>query len=137
MTFRAQPRPQRKQREADEFASYVAPRPAARMVVSVLAAPAVPKNAPHYSESWRRAVAALPYCVLCGSNSGNQAAHRNEGKGMAQKVDDCLTAALCIACHTAIDQGKEFTRDERRATIDRAIVLTLVQLFRGGLVRVA
>ena len=97
----------------------------------------IPKDAPQYSEAWRRAVAGLKYCVLCGSGAGIQAAHRNEGKGMAQKVDDCLTAALCVACHTAIDQGKEFTRDERRATVDRAIVLTLVQLFRGGLVRVA
>ena len=52
------------------------------------------------------------------------------------KVDDCLTAALCVACHTAIDQGSKYTRDERRATIDRAIVLTLVQLFRKGLIGV-
>lgn len=97
----------------------------------------VEKDEPHYSEAWRRAVADLQECVRCNRVLGNQAAHRNEGKGMGQKVDDCLTAAICPECHTEIDQGKTMTRDEKRREIDRAILKTLVLLFRAGKVRVA
>jgi hypothetical protein len=81
------------------------------------------------SDAWLRAVAALP-CVFCGAPS--QAAHRNEGKGMGLKTDDCLTAALCPPHHAEIDQGGAMTREQRRARIDEAIVLTLRALVRGG-----
>mgnify|MGYP002507835539 CR=1 FL=1 len=87
------------------------------------------------NQKWLKAVAALGTCVLCGSE-GVQAAHRNESKGMASKADDCLSAALCPACHSSIDQGKDMTRDERRATMDRAIVLTLRELVLQGRVSV-
>ncbi len=53
---------------------------------------------------------------------------------MGLKVDDSLTAALCADCHQAIDNGSELTREERRALMDRAIVLTLRELTRRGLV---
>lgn len=103
----------------------------------------VEKDEPHYSEAWRRAVASLPFCVRCdrqmvsdeSAESGAQAAHRNEGKGMGMKVDDCLTAALCPPCHREIDQGATLTRDERRRQIDIAILKTLVLLFRAGKVK--
>lgn len=85
------------------------------------------------SKEWLDAVRSLEFCVLCGTY-GVQAAHRNEGKGMGQKVDDCLTAALCPACHHEIDNGAHLTRDERRAMMDRAIVLTLRELTRRGVV---
>ena len=88
------------------------------------------KQEMHKSEKWRRAVADLD-CVACGS-SGTQAAHRNEGKGMGMKVDDCLTAALCPDCHRAIDQGKLLNREERRSLMDSYILKTLVQLARRG-----
>ncbi len=94
------------------------------------------KETPHRSESWRRAVASLP-CQRCGAEGQTQAAHRNQGKGMSTKVDDCLTAALCVTCHAEIDQGKTMNRDERRAAMDAAILATLVQLARIGLVRPA
>jgi hypothetical protein len=71
--------------------------------------------------------------VLCGAY-GVQAAHRNFGKGMSQKTDDCLTAAICPACHHQIDNGKELSRDERRAMLDRAICETVAQLARMGLI---
>ena len=90
------------------------------------------KHPTHRSEAWRRAVASLD-CVLCGAH-GTQAAHRNEGKGMGRKTDDCLTAALCPACHTSMDQGKAY-RWEKRLAMDRAILLTLIQLARRGLVK--
>lgn len=87
------------------------------------------------SEAWRRAVAALRYCVLCDA-SGVQAAHRNEGKGKGLKVDDSLTAALCTDCHTYIDQGAQLSREMRRELLDRAIIITLMKLTRAGYVGV-
>lgn len=92
------------------------------------------KQATHRSEKWLRAVASLP-CVKCGREGQTQAAHRNQGKGMAAKVDDCLTAALCVWCHAEIDQGRDMTREERRQELDSAILATLVQLARQGLVK--
>ena len=43
-------------------------------------AAAVPKEAPARSESYRRAVAALP-CIHCGIAGYSQHAHANAGKG--------------------------------------------------------
>lgn len=83
------------------------------------------------SAAWMKAVAELETCVLCARH-GVQVAHRNEDKGKSQKVDDCLTAALCPECHHAIDNGKDLAREERRAAMDRAIVLTLRALVRAG-----
>ncbi len=87
------------------------------------------------SKTWLRAVASLDDCVLCGT-AGVQAAHRDEGKGMGQKTDDCLTAALCVSCHHEIGNGNKLDRDERRRLMDRAIVLTLQQLGRRNLITV-
>lgn len=86
------------------------------------------------SEAWRRAVASLP-CVACYREGMTQAAHRNEGKSMGMKTDDCLTAGLCVECHTDIDSGRHLTRQERRERMDAYIMLTLVQLARQGLVK--
>ena len=85
------------------------------------------------SEAWLRAVASLP-CQRCGCENRTQAAHRNLGKGMGLKVDDCLTAALCFDCHAAMDSGLTWTRQERREQLDAAVLKTLVQLARLGLV---
>lgn len=86
------------------------------------------------SERWLRAVASLA-CVRCYREGHTQAAHRNEGKSMGKKVDDCWTAALCDKCHAEIDQGKSMTKEERRAAMDVYILLTLQQLAREGLVK--
>lgn len=88
------------------------------------------------SRDWMAAVASIGTCVLCGQY-GVQVSHRNEGKAKGRKNDDCLTAALCPACHYEIDQGKALTREERRARMDKAIVLTLQALVRAGKVRVS
>jgi len=96
---------------------------------------AIPKNNPVRSKQWLQAVRELEYCVLCGAY-GVQAAHRNEGKGAGMKTSDCLTAALCPGCHSEIDQGKGMDRDERRATMDAAIVMTLEALVKSGKVGV-
>lgn len=92
---------------------------------------AIHKNNPVRSPKWLQAVRELEYCVLCGAY-GVQAAHRNEGKGAGMKTSDCLTAALCPECHSEIDQGKQMDRNERRATMNAAIVLTVEQLVKSG-----
>lgn len=91
-----------------------------------------PKQAAHRSPRWLRAVATLP-CVLCGAH-GTQAAHRNLGKALGLKTDDAWTAALCPPCHRDIDSGRELSREERRTLMDEAILLTLQQLARRGLI---
>lgn len=116
---------------------YVArPREVATARVELPMARPVLKDNRHESEAWRRAVAALP-CVLCQREGQTQAAHRNEGKGMGLKTDDALTAALCTTCHSAIDQGPDFSRDERRRRLDVAILLTIRALARAGKLRIA
>lgn len=85
------------------------------------------------NRKWLSAVSQIECCVLCGA-WGTQVAHRNEGKGIGMKADDCACAALCRSCHNEIDNGKNLTRDERRQLMDRAIVLTIIQIARAGLV---
>ncbi len=92
------------------------------------------KESPYRSEKWLRAVASL-HCMRCFREGMTQAAHRNQGKGMGTKVDDCWTAALCVDCHRELDQGKNMTRDERREALDTAILMTLRELARKGLVK--
>lgn len=92
---------------------------------------AIPKDVPRKSSNWLNAVRSIENCVLCGAH-GTQAAHRNEGKAKGRKVDDALTAALCLSCHHELDNGKNLTQDQRRAMMDRAIVLTVKQLYREG-----
>jgi len=80
---------------------------------------------------WFSAVASLETCSLCGK-WGVQVAHRNEGRGMSQKSASHMTAALCPECHHAIDNGPDLERSERRAQMDRAIVLTHSRLIDTG-----
>lgn len=87
------------------------------------------------SEAWLNAVRSLPNCVLCGA-PGVQAAHVNLGKGMSIKADDCACAAICPDHHHEIDHGTKLSRAERRSLLDRAIVLTVVELARRGLIGV-
>lgn len=87
------------------------------------------------SKKWLDAVRSIECCVLCGAH-GTQAAHRNESKGMGLKAPDCASAALCQEHHYEIDNGKNLSREERRAMMDRAIVLTLIELVNLGKVGV-
>ena len=93
------------------------------------------RQQPYRSRKWLAAVHKIESCVLCGAY-GVQAAHRNQAKGMSQKTDDCLTAALCLSCHHDIDNGNHLSRDERRALLDRAVCETVAQLARMGLIEV-
>lgn len=83
---------------------------------------------------WQSAVHSLETCSRCGRH-GIQWAHRNEGKGMGLKVSPDQSAALCIPCHTALDQYRDMTREESRAEMDRAIVITHHRLYQAGKLR--
>ena len=83
------------------------------------------------SEKLRRAVADLP-CQHCGREGCTQAAHRNESKGMGMKVSDALLAALCVACHRKLDQGKDMSKAERRDMWNRACIRTYQALVESG-----
>ncbi len=131
--FKAKAAPKR---EAKQVAYVARPREVATASVQLPMAQPVLKDNRHESEAWRRAVAALP-CVLCGREGLTQCAHRNELKGVGLKTDDALTAALCAPCHSEIDQGKNFTREERRQRLDLAILLTIRALARAGKLRIA
>jgi hypothetical protein len=85
------------------------------------------------SEPFRRLITTLP-CQECGKE-GTQAAHRNEGKGLALKTSDALIVALCPDCHTFLDQGN-MEREERRAMWDRAYIKQIQALIERGVLKV-
>jgi cytochrome c553 len=78
-------------------------------------------------------VASLP-CQLCGAY-GTQAAHSNSskhGKGRSIKASDEFTAALCYACHTRIDTGKE-SREVKERLWNEAYLKTKEALIKQAL----
>lgn len=81
---------------------------------------------------WFAAVGAIESCVLCGK-WGIQVSHSNRDRGLGQKAKPWLTAAICPEDHHAIDNGPDLTQAERRALMDRAIVLTHAKLIEKGL----
>lgn len=80
---------------------------------------------------WFAAVASLETCVCCGK-WGIQVAHSNRDRGLSQKSRPWLTAALCPDCHHSVDNAPVLTQEERRAFMDRAIVLTHAKLIEKG-----
>ncbi|WP_250538786.1 MULTISPECIES: hypothetical protein [unclassified Caballeronia] len=95
----------------------------------------IPKPQTFRSEKLRRAVAELP-CVCCGRVGYTQAAHGNEGKGMALKVSDAMLAALCTVCHTDLDQGRTMNKLERRAFVLEMVAKTYMALMEKGALQV-
>lgn len=95
-----------------------------------------PKQKTFRSEKLRRAVAALP-CVDCGREGQTQAAHSNQGKGLSIKASDARLMALCVTCHSKLDQGGVLTKDERRRYEDEMVARTLVALIENGTLEVA
>ena len=81
---------------------------------------------------WFAVVASIEDCVLCGA-FGCQVAHSNRDRGLSQKSDPWLTAALCPSCHHSIDNAPDLPQADRRALMDRAIVLTHHTLIERGL----
>lgn len=50
-------------------------------------------------------------------------AHENQGKGMGLKACDRRSVPACFLCHTEYDQGRLFTRDQKREMFNNAIAL--------------
>lgn len=96
-----------------------------------------PKQTTFRSASWLRAVASLGYCTVCRTHTPTQAAHRNKGKGLGLKVHDCWTASICPSCHSELDQGASYTRDQRREIMDEAILVTIAILADRGIIAIA
>jgi hypothetical protein len=92
-----------------------------------------PKQGTFRSRAWLKAVASLP-CVLCSREGMTQAAHLNVGKGLGIKTHDAWCAALCVDCHARIDQGKDLSRQDRRDMMEAAVLLTIAELAKAGLV---
>jgi hypothetical protein len=90
------------------------------------------------NKAFLRAVASLP-CQLCGKEGETQAAHANwseYGKGMAIKSHDCYSAALCVTCHSNIDQGSKLSYQERKELWEAAWRKTILVLFESSLIQV-
>lgn len=81
---------------------------------------------------WFAAVANTERCDLCRGFGPLQVAHRDFGKGMGLKTQPCETAALCMTCHLELTDGTQYSRDEKRAFMDRAIVNAHLRMVRDG-----
>lgn len=75
----------------------------------------IPKHQYVRSKKLLRLVTELD-CQFCGSPHFVQAAHSNwgSGKGRGIKADDNMVAALCMNCHHDIDQGAQWSKQERQ-----------------------
>lgn len=80
----------------------------------------------------RRRGADRALCSLWSMGNAGGTPERRKRHGI--KTDDCATAALCVCCHDSIDNGNKLNREERRQLMDRAIVLTVIEVARSGLV---
>lgn len=97
---------------------------------------AFPKHPPLRSDDWKNAVRSLGYCVRCMTICQPDCCHRNEGKGMGMKAPDSACWAGCRLCHVDMDQGRNLTREDRRAETDRLIVLTHIELAARGILTI-
>ena len=87
----------------------------------------------------RRAVATLE-CMRCGLHGATQASHSNQlrdGKGRGLKASDAAIAAICVGCHTEIDQGRAMSKTERVEAWEAAHRKTMRALIERGLLEVA
>lgn len=90
------------------------------------------------SEKLKRRVASFP-CQVCGIEGRTQASHSNQyrdGHAMAIKSHDYRLAAICVECHSEIDQGLKMSREERNDMWDEAHRKTVGLLFDHGFLEV-
>lgn len=76
-------------------------------------------------------------CFGCGEpNDGSVvAAHSNQqrdGKGMSMKAHDYRIAYMCFRCHSELDQGKNWNKQEKLEIWERAHRATIGWLFNTG-----
>ena len=94
---------------------------------------AQPKTTLLRSKPYRQRVAALP-CFNCGVEGLSQAAHSDEGKGLALKTSDDTCYPLCgptpgnPGCHYRIGTAGMFSRDDRRKFENEAAADTRLKL---------
>jgi hypothetical protein len=55
---------------------------------------------------------------------------------MGMKAHDVYSAALCVSCHSSIDQGNKLTYEERKELWEAAWRKTMLVLFESGLVNI-
>lgn len=88
------------------------------------------------STKLREAFRKIP-CQHCGRDDGTVVgAHSNScihGKGMGLKADDRFQASLCFYCHSSLDQGKQYSEEERRRIFWDAHVASVKELCARGL----
>ena len=79
-------------------------------------------------------------CQHCGKEDGTVvAAHSNQlrdGKGRGIKASDYRIAALCFTCHSELDQGKNWSKEERIAMWEEAHRSTIGKLFEHDYLQV-
>lgn len=92
------------------------------------------------SERLLRACRDLP-CQHCGRDDGTVvAAHSNQlrdGKGRSLKAHDYRVASLCFSCHSDIDQGSGFSKEQRIDAWEEAHRKTIGLLIERHVLRVA
>lgn len=92
----------------------------------------------HFRSKRLLEAARLLPCQHCGRDDGTVvAAHSNQlvhGKGGALKAHDCFIAALCAVCHSALDQGKDMSKLERREFWQMAHNKTMLEFFQRRIV---
>lgn len=97
------------------------------------------KKQPNYRNRKLLDLARDMNCVNCGSFGTTVPAHSNlseHGKGMGLKAHDSMVAWLCMGCHSEYDQGKEFTKEEKRDFILTMICRTYQKMFALGMLSV-
>lgn len=96
----------------------------------------IPKTNYVRSPSLMKAYRAIP-CQHCGRDDGTVCgAHANSGifgKGMGIKSSDVYAASLCSTCHSELDQGKAWTKEERLTMWWIAHRRTVRELVQRGL----
>lgn len=79
-------------------------------------------------------------CQCCGKDDGTiVAAHSNQirdGKGTGIKAEDFRIAYLCHQCHHELDNGKQFSREERALIWEDAHRSTIGWLFKMGHIKI-
>lgn len=77
---------------------------------------------------------------VCNHNSDTVvAAHANwleYGKGMGIKAHDCYIAWACSSCHTEIDQGQRFSKQEKMELWRTGFERTILQMFLQDIIKV-
>lgn len=69
----------------------------------------------------------------CMREGATQAAHPNHrGKGMGLKAPDCWVVPLCVECHREFDQGKLWSKLQKRDMMDEWIIQTIAKLAEAG-----